>query len=231
MKPNSPRRPRGDYFTSRPFNPDEIACDYACLPFRRWIDWADAKWGIGRLPELVAPDVAAKYGALIGKLNEAYEDVCVEECIRIAAAGCRAIPAMDAAATEAGHPGADPGIIEYETELGFKFGIMVDPRAYLGAPKALYPVYSLHEVALALQARGADHSMVLAAKAAGGQVTNWDRQTAEAPAEPDREVAGVTPAGTAHDVNGEVIDHNVDDEQADFDRAVDGLGLDDEIPF
>ena len=81
----------------------EIAADYATAPFDRAMREAEATWGIDRLPGLVAPDLAAKFGLEVGKMNEAIGAGNATRAAELAASCCRGIGVMDAAARAAGH--------------------------------------------------------------------------------------------------------------------------------
>jgi hypothetical protein len=62
----------------------------------------EAKWGVERLPRLVAPDMAAKFGSARDKLNEAIRENDGEAVAKRAAVMIRGWQALDKAATEAG---------------------------------------------------------------------------------------------------------------------------------
>ena len=49
----------------------EIRCDLATGPFDRLCREMDRKWGQDRLPELVAPETAARWGMALANLNAA----------------------------------------------------------------------------------------------------------------------------------------------------------------
>lgn len=165
-----------DSFTSPDASAKETACHIATAPFDHAAESYDRKWGIDRLPGLVAPALAARYGEALGQLNEAIREQDAELVAQKAAACIRGMAKMDEVAEAAGHPHADPGIIEYELD-GWKFGIMTDPRAWKGQPKAAYPVFSLREVALALKERGANHPLIETAKEhfPGAEIVSFDR--------------------------------------------------------
>jgi len=59
----------------------------------------EGKWGAGRLPRLVDPDLAAKFGSAQAKLNSAVEAGNVEEVVKRAAVLKRGWLALDAAAS------------------------------------------------------------------------------------------------------------------------------------
>ena len=50
-------------------SPNEVACDLALGSLDRVAREMDRKWGVDRLPDLVSPEMAAKYGSAMGKLN------------------------------------------------------------------------------------------------------------------------------------------------------------------
>ena len=59
----------------------------------------EGKWGAGRLPRLVEPDLAAKFGSAQAKLNAAVEAGDVEEVVKRATVLKRGWLALDAAAS------------------------------------------------------------------------------------------------------------------------------------
>lgn len=155
--PKRPRRTRkGDRLTGLNDRKNEIACDHALAPFDRAARDMDQKWGIDRLPELVSPTMAAKYGEAIGYLNEciAKEDAAL---IADAATNCiRGMAAMDAEAIANGHQPATGEHWEYELrdeDEVFRFAIMKDDREW-PALKAARPdllIFTMHEAAVALR--------------------------------------------------------------------------------
>lgn len=149
----------------------EIACDHAVAPFDRACRDMERKWGIDRLPELVAPEMSARFGKAMGVMNDAInaED---PDATAAAAANCvRGLQAMDAAATAAGHQPLNPAVWEVEYE-GQRFGIIrdVEEWAAAAAQRPGMTLYTLREVAVAL---AASKHAVTAVKAAfpGAQVT------------------------------------------------------------
>ena len=142
----------------------EIACDHAVAPFDRVCRDYERKYGIDRLPELVPPEMAARYGKAMGVLNAAInaED---PDATAAAAANCiRGLHALDAAATAAGHQPISPAVWEY-THEGYTFGIIRDVEEWPAAA-AIRPgltLYTLREVAVAL---AASRNAVVAVKAA-----------------------------------------------------------------
>ena len=50
-------------------SPEGIGCDMALGGLDRMAREMDRKWGVDRLPDLVSPEMAAKYGSAMGKLN------------------------------------------------------------------------------------------------------------------------------------------------------------------
>lgn len=74
----------------------------ALRPLDRVAVEMESKWGVGRLPRLVAPDLAARFGSARDKLNEAIRANDGEAVAKRAAVMIRGWQALDAAATEAG---------------------------------------------------------------------------------------------------------------------------------
>ena len=175
MTAQAARRPRrqklGDRLTSPGARAEEIACDHAIAPFDRAARHAEATWGIDKLPELVSPETAAKYGSALAKLNAALEANNPDEVAARAAVCIRGIAAMDAEARAAGHAPMPDDFWMYE-QNGDRIIIartMTDwPLIEKMHPGV--PIFSLREVANALEAYG---QTVIAVKQhfPGAQVT------------------------------------------------------------
>tara|TARA_R110000868_G_scaffold25149_12_gene98250 strand:+ start:69 stop:638 length:570 start_codon:yes stop_codon:yes gene_type:complete len=164
----------------------DIVCDYACGPFDEAARRMDRKWGIDRLPELVTPEMAAKFGKAIAALNASI-DANDPEAVQQNAQNCiKGFAAMDAAAEASGAPKADPSVWEYDHD-GMKFAVIRDDRAW-PALKAARPdllFFTMREVANALKAYNLTGENVVAIKThfPGAQITkvenaklpvNWD---------------------------------------------------------
>jgi len=133
---------------------EERQCDYGIAPFDRLATKMENKWGIDRLPELVSPDTAARYGRLMADLMDAMGRADAAEVSRLAQIGIRALHKMDEEATAAGHT-TDPEIWEMEVD-GFRFCIIRDNRQWpeLKKQRPDLVFYTEREVALALKAFG-----------------------------------------------------------------------------
>lgn len=130
---------------------EEIQIDYALGPLDHDAEAMDRKWGIDRLPELVSPETAAKYGSVMAALNQAIRDGDLETVIKKANTARRGLIAMDAEATEAGHAPADPQVIEYDLD-GWRIGIMPDGRNWKteAAARPDLTLFTMREAAVAL---------------------------------------------------------------------------------
>jgi len=157
-------RPRRQRKGDRLLNPDarraEIETDHAVAPFDRMAEQMDAKWGIDRLPSLVTPELAARYGAAVGYLNEC---IAANDPAKTIAAVNNCLRGMEAMNAEAERLGANPAsgeYIEYELEgengePPFRFGILKDGCEWQRA-KAERPdleFYTLREAAIALRTK------------------------------------------------------------------------------
>lgn len=131
---------------------EEIAVDHAVAPFDRVAREMEGIWGVDRLPHLVSPETAAKFGRTLGSLNEAITANDPDRAADRAAACIRGLRAMDAEARQAGHRPPDPIVIE--TQQGdHHFGVLID-GAQLAIAQAQRPglaIYTLQEVSVALQ--------------------------------------------------------------------------------
>jgi hypothetical protein len=155
----TPRRPRrqklGDRLTSPDARAEEIACDHAVAPFDRVATEMDRTWGVDRLPELVSPETAGKYGSALAKLNAALDTGNQEDCAARAAVCIRGMQAMDREARAAGHTPMPSGFWMHE-QNGDTIIIAQDNRDWPLIEKMHpgIPIFSLREVANALEAYG-----------------------------------------------------------------------------
>lgn len=156
----------------------EIAADFAAAPFDKAMRDAERTWGIDRLPELVSPDLAAKFGRAMAILNEALDSGDADKAAAAAQNCVKGIAAMDAAARAAGHQPLNPDFWEYDLD-GFRFVVIREAAEWpaVAAQRPGWSIYSLREVANALQHYGAS---VAAVKAAfpGAEVTAIRKPTA-----------------------------------------------------
>ena len=150
---------KGDRLVNPGANKEDIACDHALAPFDRLAREMEFKSGIDKLPELVSPATAEKFGVTIGNLNAALEANIPADVVACAESGIRGLQYMHAEATAAGHKPHDADWWECELpgEDGgepFRIAILRDGLDWQEV-KAKRPdliPYSLHEVAVALRA-------------------------------------------------------------------------------
>ena len=85
----------------------------------------EAKWGCGRLPRLVTPELAAKFASAQQKLDDAINARDVQEVARRSDVMIRGWKALDSAAEEAGHPTmpSDTWSLKYE---GLDYTVVLD---------------------------------------------------------------------------------------------------------
>jgi len=148
-----PRRQRkGDRFMAPGATANEIRCDYAVAPFDRASRDMEARWGIDRLPELVSPETAAKFGSAMAKLNAAIDSNDAEEVAARAGVAMRGLHAMDAEAKQRGHQPLPPDAWPFLARDGAACVLIRDARESALA-EAAYPgatIYTLREVVNAL---------------------------------------------------------------------------------
>lgn len=131
----------------------DLQLDYAVGPLDRLAQQMDVKWGIDRLPELVATETATRYGTAMAQLHEAFDAGDVERTAHKAAVCMKGLHAMDAEAEAAGQPKAQGNYREYH--LGdFKFALIEDDREWqtLKANRPDLVFFTMREAALALKA-------------------------------------------------------------------------------
>jgi len=153
-RPTKPKRQKkSDRLLYSGISKEEMACDMAVAPMDRLAEHFETVWGIDRLPELVSPATAAKYGSAMAKLNAALASNDPAEVQLRAEVVMRGLHAMDA---EAKQLGAQPASTEvWEVELnGQTVGIMRDARNWkaIKANRPNLELVTLREVAVALAA-------------------------------------------------------------------------------
>lgn len=161
---NAQPRPRRQRKGDRLLNPDarraEIETDHAVAPFDRAAEHYDKIWGIDRLPSLVTPELAARYGAAVGYLNECIAANDAAKTIGAVNNCLRGMEAMNAEAERLGAKPASGEYIEYELEgengePPFRFGILLNgdewQRAKADRPDLEF--YTLREAAIALRTK------------------------------------------------------------------------------
>lgn len=153
QRPRPMRQRKEDRVIHQGATAAQIKCDMCLGPFDQAVREMDRKWGVDCLPEIVAPESAAKWGKAMAGLNDAInsEDAdkvkfWVEVCLR-------GLKAMDEEALKSGKPISDPMIWEYHYE-GQTYGIIEDgrhwPAAYAKRPKLV--IFTMREVAIAMHA-------------------------------------------------------------------------------
>ena len=147
----------------------------ATAPFDRVCIEMDRKWGVDRLPELVSPQTAERWGLALANLNAAIAANDPALTTARVAACLRGLAVMDAEAEAAGHKPSDPDIWEYDLD-GFRFGVIAEGREWRAA-EAKRPglvIFNMREVALALKASRVVNAVVEAAKQnfPGAQIVN-----------------------------------------------------------
>ena len=108
---------------------DAIMCDHAVAPFDRRVREMDRKWGCDRLPELVSPATASRWGSALEKLNAAIAENDPTVVVARVEVALRGLDVMDHEATSLGAPQADDTIWLIEAD-GHEFGLLRDDRAW-----------------------------------------------------------------------------------------------------
>jgi len=117
-----------DKWTRPDASPDDTAIHYALAPFDDAIRRTDITWGVDRLPGLVSPEMAAKWGTAMAQLNAAIEARDLADVTARVGVCLRGIAAMEAEATAAGKPKSDPQAISFSDGDQFSFVILKDER-------------------------------------------------------------------------------------------------------
>lgn len=146
------RKNKADRLVGGTHDANAIRCDYAIAPLDNAAKEMDAKWGVDRLPELVSPETAERYGAAMAHLNASIDSGDPAACVNAAANCMRGLAAMDAEATKLGVV-PNRGLMEYDLD-GFHFGVMADRHQWpaIQEQRPDLALFSMREVALALRA-------------------------------------------------------------------------------
>ena len=147
------RKKKADRLTSPHSSGVEIECDYALGPVDQAHRDMDRKWGVDRLPDLVTPDMAAKFGKAMSALNASIDAVDPAATRQNASNVVRGLAAMDAAAEASGASKSSPEVFEYSVN-GIAFAVLRDgadwPALKAARPDLLF--YTMREVANAMAA-------------------------------------------------------------------------------
>jgi len=147
------RQRRGDRLIDPTTSEADVGCDYAIGPLDRLAEEYNKKWGIDRLPELVSPETAERYGKAIAQLNAALEARDPKTASHKASVCMKGLRIMDAEAEANGAPKAQGNYWEYQ--LGdFKFAIIEDDREWktLKAARPDLMFFTMREMAIAMKA-------------------------------------------------------------------------------
>lgn len=127
-----------------------IRCDLATGPFDEAVRQADRTWGTNRLPDLVSPATAERWGQAIANLNAAIAAGDPAITVARVAACIRGLAVMDAEARAAGHAPADPDVWEVEHD-GLRLGLIRDAAQWQAAAhkRPDLTIVSLKEAAVA----------------------------------------------------------------------------------
>ena len=146
----APARPGISEAESRAWAAATAALDRVAVDLER-------TWGVNRLPELVAPDLAAKFATAQEQCDEAIRSGATAAAAGKATALARGWKALDAAARAAGHQPNDLGAVWTASVEGQAFAVCLH-TADVGATTDRYPGHTavaLQELLRVLMAREA----------------------------------------------------------------------------
>lgn len=153
------KRRRPDHILDREGMGDSVAeaIHHAIKPLDKIASDAEMKWGCDRLPELVSPELAARFGSAKAKLDAAIMANDPQDVAHRADVLARGWAAMDAEATKRGHKPLQPEAWSHTTRDGFKCAIARSNADAFKAIKTMpefegVAVYSLEEVGRILEA-------------------------------------------------------------------------------
>ena len=158
-RPQRPqRKKRGDRLLDAGAAREEIVCDFAVAPLDQVARTMDRKWGIDRLPELVSPGTAERYGNAIADLNAALESRDSAAVIATAQNCIKGLTVMDAEAEAAGQLRASADYWEYKVD-GFAFAVMKDGDHWMACQEARPDLrfFTMREIGVALKALRIDN--------------------------------------------------------------------------
>lgn len=154
------RKKKGDRLISPDATKNQVACDHAVAPFDRLALEMEKKWGIDRLPELVSPATAEKYGVTMANLNAAISRNVPSDVVACVESAIRGLRYLDEEATRNGAQRASGAAYEYELapedgEEPFRFAVIEDSREWqsLKAQRPDLQIFTMQEVAIALKAK------------------------------------------------------------------------------
>lgn len=167
------RQNKGDRLIHPGASADEIRCDHALAPFDRAAREMERLWGVDRLPELVSPATAAKFGSAMAFLNDAINANDAQRCADASANCIKGLAVMDAEARALGHNPAPAEVWLYEHD-GHRFGVIRETGDWTTLQDSLPGVtlYSMREIALAMASYKSALPTIAAVKAAfpGAQI-------------------------------------------------------------
>ncbi len=150
QRPKRPRRKRkGDRLLNPGASKEEIMVDHAIASFDRAAIEMERKWGYDRLPELVSPETAQRYGAAIAFLNEAINETNPQKAVSAAQNAIKGLAVLDAEAERLGHTQPSP-LFSGDAD-GWGFRVIAD--AGDPTPNDGIPAFTIREVGLALKAQ------------------------------------------------------------------------------
>lgn len=134
---------------------EEVECDLATGPFDRVAREMDRKWGQDRLPDLVSPETAARWGTAMANLNAAIDARDPALVVARVNACLRGFAAMDAEAAAAGRLPIVPEAWEFQID-GKTCAVLRDDAAWPAytAARPDVRIYTMREVENALAAYG-----------------------------------------------------------------------------
>lgn len=155
------RHRKADTLTNPGATAAEIRTDFATGPFDRMARQMDALWGHDRLPELVSPESAERWGKAMANLNAAIAAQDSELVASRVAACLRGFAALDAEARALGHQPTPPTAWRFDLD-GQACAITKDAGDWTQLRAAMPDVrlYTLLEVANALRQYGASVAAV-----------------------------------------------------------------------
>ena len=142
MSGQAKRRPSAGYAPTKMSDEESRAWQAATAVLDRVANEMERAWGVGRLPTLVPPDLAAKFARAEEQCEIAIASGDVDAAAQKASALARGWRALDQAARAEGHKPADVGAVWCAEAGGRSFAVCLN-RADSGAVADQFPDHTV----------------------------------------------------------------------------------------
>ena len=139
-------------------NPIADGIHHSIMPVDEIATTMENKWGCDRLPGLVSPESAGKFGSAKAKLDEAVLNNDPVAVVKRSGIMVRGWAALDQEATKLGHKPLEPNIWTHITDKGYHFAIAqgnADAHKAIASDPEMegVAVWSMAEIGIVLESR------------------------------------------------------------------------------